>query len=258
MHPSSLNGNNIASLRVPSHMSEASVERALCVVAHPDDIDFGVAGTVATWVEEGIEVTYLLCTNGDAGGFDPAVARADIAGIRQDEQRAAAKEVGVTDVRFLGYPDGQLAVSFDLRRDISRVIRQVRPQRLVMQSPEINWERLGASHPDHRAAGEATLCAVYPDARNPFTHTSLLQDEGLEAWSVHDVWVMSAGGGANRWVDITDTFERKVAALRAHVSQTGHMPDLEGMLRTWSAAGAAAGGLAGGRLAESFRVVAIP
>jgi len=236
------------------------VERALVVVAHPDDIDFGAAGTIATWVDEGIEVTYLLCTNGDAGGFDPAVPREDIAGIRQDEQRAAAKEVGVSDVRFLGYPDGKLVPSFELRRDISRVIRQVRPQRLLMQSPEINWERIGASHPDHRAAGEATLNAVYPDARNPFTHVELLQDEGLEAWTVHDVWVMAAGqsGGANRWVDVTDTFDRKVAALRRHASQTAHMDDLEGMLRGWLGANAVTGGLPDDRLAESFRVVAVP
>lgn len=241
-------------------MDQEHVERALAVVAHPDDVDFGAAGTIASWVEEGIEVTYLVCTNGDAGGFDPSVPREDIAGIRQEEQRAAAKEVGVEDVRFLGYPDGQLVPSFELRRDISRVIRQVRPQRLVMQSPEINWERIGASHPDHRAAGEATLNAVYPDARNPFTHVSLLQDEGLEAWTVHDVWVMAAGqsGGANRWIDVTDTFDRKVAALRRHASQTSHMPDLEGMLRSWLGANAVTGGLADGRLAESFRVVAVP
>ena len=243
-----------------SDSDTTKTERALVVVAHPDDIDFGAAGTIAGWTDEGIEVTYLLCTAGDAGGFDPAVARTDIAGIRRDEQRAAAKEVGVADVRFLDYPDGQLVASFDLRRDISRVIRQVRPQRLMMQSPEINWERLGASHPDHRAAGEATLCAVYPDARNPFTHTSLLQDENLDAWSVHDVWVMAAGasGGANRWVDVTGTFDRKVEALRRHVSQTAHMDDLEGMLRGWLGANAITGGLPEGRLAESFKVIAVP
>ncbi len=228
------------------------------VVAHPDDVDFGAGGTVATWTEAGIEVTYLLCTNGDAGGFDPAVPRSEIAGIRQDEQRAAAKAVGVEDVRFLGYPDGQLVASFDLRRDISRVIRQVRPQRLLMQSPEINWDRIAASHPDHRAAGEATLCAVYPDARNPYTHTSLLNDEDLDAWAVHDVWVMAAGVGANRWVDVTDTFARKVEALQAHASQTSHMEDLEGMLRGWLGPNAVAGGLAEGRLAESFRVISVP
>ena len=253
-------GNNVSRATFTSHMDEVKVERALAVVAHPDDIDFGAAGTIASWVEEGIEVSYLLCTNGDAGGFDPAVPRSEIAGIRQDEQRAAAKEVGVDDVRFLGYADGQLVPSFELRRDISRVIRQVRPQRLLMQSPEINWERIGASHPDHRAAGEATLNAVYPDARNPYTPVSLLQEEGLDAWTVHDVWVMAAGqgAGANRWVDVTDTFDRKVAALRRHASQTAHIPDLEGMLRGWLGANAVTGGLADGRLAESFRVVAIP
>ena len=238
-------------------MTEEKTERALVVVAHPDDVDFGAAGTIATWTDEGIAVTYCICTDGDAGGFDPTVDRGDIGGIRQAEQRAAAKEVGVEDVVFLGYPDGQLVASLDLRRDLSRVIRQVRPQRLVMQSPEINWDRIPASHPDHRAAGEATLCAVYPDARNPFTHTTLM-DEGHEAWSVHDVWVMAAGEGANRWVDVTDTFDRKLAALRRHVSQTSHMADLEGMLRGWLGANAVHGGLGDGRLAESFRIVSIP
>jgi len=229
-------------------------ERALVVVAHPDDVDFGAGGTVAAWTDSGTTVTYCICTDGDAGGFDPAVPRDQIGGIRQGEQRAAAKEVGVEDVVFLGYPDGRLAATFDLRRDISRVIRQVRPQRLVMQSPEINWERVGASHPDHRAAGEAALAAVYPDARNPFTHLELAA-EGLQAWSVPEVWVMAAGAGADRWVDVTDTFDRKVEALRRHVSQTGHMDDLEGMLRGWLGRNASLGGLADGRLAESFRVV---
>ena len=235
-------------------MEQVQVERALVVVAHPDDVDFGAGGTIATWTDEGIAVTYCIATDGDAGGFDPAVPRDQIGGIRQAEQRAAAKEVGVEDVVFLGYPDGQLTPSFDLRRDISRVIRQVRPQRLLMQSPEINWERIGASHPDHRAAGEAALCAVYPDARNPFTHLELAA-EGLEAWSVSETWVMAAGQGADRYVDVTDVFDRKVAALRRHESQTAHMDDLEGMLRMWLGRNAGAAGLPEGRLAEGFRVI---
>jgi LmbE family N-acetylglucosaminyl deacetylase len=241
-----------------AHMSELAVERALVVVAHPDDVDFGSAGTIATWTAEGIAVTYCIITDGDAGGFDPSVPREQIGSIRQDEQRSAAKELGVQDVVFLGYPDGRVSASFDLRRDISRVIRQVRPQRVLMQSPEINWERIGASHPDHRAAGEAALCAVYPDARNPFTHLELAA-EGLEAWTVHEVWVMTAGGsGANRWVDITEVFDKKVAALRRHASQTAHMPDLEGMLRGWLSKVAADAGYPEGHLAESFKVVTIP
>jgi len=233
---------------------ETAVERALVVVAHPDDLDFGAGGTIAAWTGAGIEVSYCICTDGDAGGFDPDVPRSAIAGIRQAEQRAAAKELGVEDVTFLGYPDGRLLVSVELRRDISRVIRQKRPQRLMMQSPERNWERIYASHPDHLAAGEAAISAVYPDARNPFAHLDLAA-EGLEAWAVGEVWVMTSGEGANRYVDVTDTFDRKHAALRAHVSQTAHMDDLEGMLRSWLTANALAAGLHEGRLAEAFRVV---
>ena len=106
--------------------------------------------------------------------------------LREAEQRAAAKEVGVSDVRFLGYGDGRLTPSLELRRDISREIRRFRPQRVLTQSPEIWWRRLPASHPDHRAAGEAAVAAVYPDARNPFAHPELLAEEGLEAWSVRE------------------------------------------------------------------------
>lgn len=231
------------------------VERVLVVVAHPDDVDFGAGGTIATWTDAGLEVSYCLITDGDAGGFDPAVPRDQIAGIRQAEQRAAAKELGVEDVVFLGYPDGQLEVTMDLRRDVTRVIRQKRPHRILCQSPERNWQRIHASHPDHLAAGEAALCAVYPDARNPFTHLELA-DEGLEAWTVGEVWLMAAGAGDNNeYVDVTDTFSRKVAALRAHDSQTAHMDDLEGMLRSWLTLNALNAGLPEGRLVEAFRVL---
>ena len=233
---------------------EYVVERVLVVVAHPDDVDFGAAGTIATFTEAGLDVSYCIVTDGDAGGFDPDVPRSAIGGIRQAEQRAAAKEVGVEDVVFLGYPDGSLQVSMDLRRDISRVVRQKRPHRMVIQSPERNWDRIYASHPDHLAAGEAAICAVYPDARNPFTHLELAA-EGLEAWTVGEVWVMSPGDRANRYVDITDVFPRKLAALRAHESQTAHMTDLEAMLRGWLGMNAHAGGLGDDRLAEAFRVI---
>ena len=238
----------------PPPLDDSEVERALVVVAHPDDVDFGAGGTIATWTEAGIEVSYCLCTDGDAGGFDPDVPRDQIAGIRREEQRAAAKQVGVEDLTFLGYPDGRLVVSVDLRRDISRVIRQQRPQRMLIQSPERNWERIAASHPDHLAAGEAAIAAVYPDARNPFAHLDLAE-EGHQAWAVPEVWVMSTGDAANRWVDVTPTFDRKLAALRAHVSQTAHMDDLEGLLRGWLELNARNGGLEPGRLAEAFRVV---
>ncbi|HVE62310.1 MAG TPA: PIG-L deacetylase family protein [Mycobacteriales bacterium] len=234
-------------------LDDADIERVLVITAHPDDVDFGSAGTIAIWTKAGVEVTYCLVTDGDAGGFDPAVARSDIAGIRQAEQRAAAAEVGVTDVRFLGYPDGRVYVTHELRRDISRVIRQVRPQRVLTQSPERNYARIYASHPDHLATGEAAMSAVYPDARNPYAHPELLADEGLEAWSVSEMWLMSAD--ADRWVDVTDTYDAKLAALRQHVSQTAHMDDLDGMLRSWLAREASAAGLPEGRLAEAYRVI---
>ena len=230
------------------------VSRVLAVMAHPDDVDFGAAGTVKAWTDAGIEVSYCLVTNGDAGGFDPDVPRSEIPRIRQEEQRAAGAALGVTDIRFLGYRDGELAVSHELRRDISRVIRQVRPDRMLIQSPERNWGRIQASHPDHLAAGDAAIQAVYPDARNPFAHVSLLNDEGLEAWTVPEVWVMAAPH-PDFYVDITDNLEAKLAALRAHESQSGHMDDLDERIRGWMGMWAAQGGLPEGRLAEAFMVV---
>jgi LmbE family N-acetylglucosaminyl deacetylase len=233
------------------------VERALVVTAHPDDVDFGAAGTVAAWVKAGVEVTYCIVTDGQAGGSDRSVSREEMAKIRRQEQRDAAAELGVSDVVYLGYPDGAVVAGLDLRRDISRQIRRVRPQRVLCQSPERMWDRLPASHPDHMAAGEAAVCAVYPDARNPFAHAELLDDEGLEPFSVPELWLMAAPE-VNRVVDITDTFERKLAALRRHVSQVGDGAGLDERLRGWAGDNARRAGLAEGRLAEAYRVVAIP
>jgi LmbE family N-acetylglucosaminyl deacetylase len=234
-------------------LKDSEVQRILAVLAHPDDADFGAGGTIARWTDDGIEVTYCLVTDGDAGGFDRSVARTEIPEIRRTEQRNAAKAVGVEDVRFLGYPDGRLELTLDLRRDISRVIRQVRPQRVLTQSPERNWARIHASHPDHLTTGEAALRAIYPDSRNPFAFPKLLADEGLEPWEVAEVWVM-AHPSPNHHVDVTDTFNRKIAALRAHVSQTAHMDDLEIWLRDRLGQIAAEAGLPAGHLAEAFAV----
>ncbi|MFL6052954.1 MAG: PIG-L deacetylase family protein [Actinoallomurus sp.] len=229
------------------------VQRALVVMAHPDDIDFSCAGTVATWVDSGIEVAYLLVTDGDAGGFDDDLPHEEMGPLRRAEQTAAAKCVGVTDVRFLGYPDGRVEADLGLRRDIARVIRQVRPDRVVIPSPERNYERVYACHPDHRAVGSAAFDAVYPDARNPYAFPEL-RAEGLEAWTAREIW-MTGGPALNQYVDVTDVFDRKLAALRAHVSQVSHRDDLEQMLRTWMGANARRGGLPDGRLAEVFQVV---
>ena len=235
-----------------SDHGDNTVERVLVVSAHPDDVDFGVAGSVATWTDAGTEVTYCVVTDGDAGGFDAAAPRSEIAAIRRAEQHAAAAVVGVHEIVWLGYPDGRLEVTLDLRRDLARVIRQVRPERVVAPSPERLWDRIFASHPDHLAAGEATVCAVYPDARNPFTFPELVAD-GLDAHSVDELWLMAVPV-ADTFVDITDTFERKLDALRCHVSQevdtAGRLRD---RIRAWTAATAAAAGWPEGRLAEGFR-----
>lgn len=236
---------------------DTPVERALVITAHPDDVDFGAAGTIASWAAEGTRVTYCVITDGDAGGFDPDVPRSEIPRIRREEQVAAARILGVDDVRFLGYRDGELEVSHGLRRDISRVIRQVRPERALIQSPERNWARIPASHPDHLAAGEAAIFAIYPDARNPFAHPALLADEGLDAWTVHDVWVMGAPE-PNHFVDVSDHVELKLAALRAHDSQTAHMDDLDERIRGWMSAAAERAGMPSGRLAEAFLRTTIP
>jgi len=242
---------------VPTVLSAEDLERVLVVTAHPDDVDFGAAGTVATLVDAGVDVTYCICTDGDAGGFDEAVPREEIPTLRREEQAAAATAVGVTDVRFLGYRDGQLEPSLALRRDITRVVRQVRPQRVITQSPEYHWDRLPAMHPDHRATGEATAAVVYPDARNPFTHVELLRNEGLAAWTVRELWLMGHPQ-ADHAVDVTGAFDRKIAALRAHVSQTAHLPDLEGFVRGWMTATAREAGMSAGRLAEGYRTVVCP
>lgn len=230
------------------------IERILVVTAHPDDVDFGAAGSVAVWTKGGVEVAYCIVTDGDAGGSDRSVSRPDMAAIRRDEQLEAAEAVGVSDVTYLGFADGRLVCDLELRRDISRVIRRFRPDRVVAQSPERNWSRIYASHPDHLAAGEAAICAVYPDARNPFAFPDLL-DEGLEPHTVPEMWIM-ATDRADRAVDTTETFDLKLAALRSHRSQVGDGAHLDNLLRTWMSGTALAAGLPEGRLAEAFHVVA--
>lgn len=238
-------------------LDDSEISRVLVIAAHPDDVDFGAAGTVATWTDAGIEVVYCIVTDGAAGGSDLSVSRSDMATLRRAEQKAAAAQVGVQDVRFLSYPDGRVEATLQLRKDLARVIRQVRPDRVICPSPERDYVRPGISHPDHRAAGSAALDAVYPDARNPFAFSDLLEDEGLEPWTVPEVWIYgpTAPGAPVHYVDVTGTFDRKMAALREHASQVGGRDGLADALRRRLAATAAQAGLPEGRLAETFRVV---
>ncbi len=206
-------------------------ERVLVVVAHPDDIDFGIAGTAAVLVGAGSEVTYALLTSGEAGIPDD-MDRNELMAMREFEQRAAAAKVGVSDVRFLGQPDGHLEANLELRKVISRVIRQVKPDLVITQSPERNYDRIFASHPDHLACAEATISAVYPDARNPHAHVELLA-EGYEPHAVQWVWI-TQGRDPNLAVDITHVMDRKVAALSSHTSQVAWIEDIDSLLRDWA------------------------
>jgi LmbE family N-acetylglucosaminyl deacetylase len=233
------------------------VERVLVVTAHPDDVDFGFAGSVAQLTDAGIAVTYCIVTDGDAGGAETGVPREDMAPRRREEQTAAAAVVGVYDLHFLGYPDGRIEPTLALRRDISRVIREVRPQRVLTQSPDRNWDRIYASHPDHLAVGEAAICAVYPDARNRWAHPEL-EREGLEPWAVAETWLGAGGPDVTHYVDITTSIDRKIEALLCHKSQLPDPEATETLVRGWTTMIAAAAGLADGRYAEAVRVVATP
>ncbi len=204
--------------------------RILIVMAHPDDPEFAAGGTIARWVQEGHEVFYCLATRGEKGSEDPTMTPERLAAIREEEQRQAAQVLGVREVLFLGYVDGTLEPSLALRRDIVRVIRRYRPEIVVTMDPQtlIRGNRY-INHNDHRAIGLATLDAIFPAAGNPMYFPELLR-EGLEPHRVREVY-LSTTEHANHWVDITDVFPLKMAALRCHASQIADPIALEQRLR---------------------------
>lgn len=224
--------------------------RALVVVAHPDDAEFGAAATIARWVDEGTEVRYVVATDGAAGSPDPAMTRERLVPLRVEEQRAAAGELGVTDIVFLGHPDGHLQATIPVRRQVAAEIRRHRPEVVLTLNPEIRWtERGTVNHPDHRAIGDLVLHSINPAASSRLWDQTLL-DEGLEPWDVSELWLMSFGGGPHH-VDVTDTFDRKIAALRCHASQLGER-DPEERMRAMAALQGQAVGVA---LSEAFTVL---
>lgn len=225
-------------------------ERAMVVVAHPDDAEFGCAGTVAAWARSGANVTYVICTDGSRGSNDPTHDRAALISTRQAEQRAAAALLGVRTVEFLGYPDGELVAEQRLVRDLVRLIRRDRPEIVIAQNPSRALRlTLYVSHPDHLAAGEATLRAVYPHARTRPSFPELLA-EGLEPHDVREVWIVGTAE-PDTWVDISATIDLKIAALRAHRSQLGNW-DVESFVRRWTRANGRGRGYAH---AEVFTIV---
>jgi LmbE family N-acetylglucosaminyl deacetylase len=217
------------------HKHEA--RSVLVVVAHPDDAEFMSAGTIGKWAREGKEINYVLCTAGDKGTSDRSMSPAKLVEIRKQEQREACNRLGARELVFLNYEDGVLQNTLELRRDIVREIRRFKPDVVLCQDPTTRWSAQGyINHPDHRAAGDATLDSVYPSARDALAFPELLR-EGFEPHKVLEVYL----GGTNTpdvFVDIEDSIHLKVAALKAHVSQVGNGPrpdrpgwDLETVIR---------------------------
>lgn len=197
------------------------IERVMVVFAHPDDAEFGSAGTSAKLAKDGKEVVYVVTTDGSKGSSDPDMTPQRLIGTRKEEQRNAAKVVGVKDVCFLDFPDGMLEPSLDLRRAIAAEIRRHKPDVVICPVPTRDLSSMVfAQHPDHLATGEATLAAVYPCARDRMTFPELLS-EGLEPHAVKEVWITGTPA-PDFFVDISETIETKITALRAHESQVGH------------------------------------
>jgi len=196
------------------------IQRALVVVAHPDDAEFGSAGTVARLTADGKEVTYVITTDGSKGSSDPDMTPERLTALREGEQRDAARILGVSDVCFLDFPDGMLLPTLELRRAISGCIRRYKPDVVICQNPTRDFSlNIGAAHPDHLATAEATLAAVYPCARDRMTFPELLE-QGLEPHAVREVW-MNGTSVPDHFIDITSTIDTKVQALKAHASQVG-------------------------------------
>jgi LmbE family N-acetylglucosaminyl deacetylase len=203
------------------------------VAAHPDDPDFGVAGTAARLTSEGHAVHYVMCTSGDAGSDDPTISPAELVRIREAEQEAAGRILGLSGVHFLRYPDGELQPTLELRKALVREMRRLKADVVLCQDPRsiVDDDSTYLNHPDHRAAGQAALDAAFPAAGNPSAFRDLLA-EGLAAHKVREVWLYFTGGQhVNHWVDITTTIDLKIAALEAHSSQIGEWATSGGLRR---------------------------
>lgn len=227
-------------------------ESALVVVAHPDDIEFSCAGTVARWVQNGSRVVYVLCTSGEVGIADNGMTKERAAEIREAEQLAAADIVGVKDVVFLREPDGMLQATMELRKKIVREIRRFRPEIVVCGDPTVLWAGDSyINHPDHRAAAAAAIDAVFPAAGQPNLFQEL-EEEGLFAFKPRKVYV-TGWDQSGLYTNISDTIDLKVAALRAHKSQMKDW-DPEPRIKEWAAERAKGKEMA---YAEAFKVVSL-
>lgn len=242
------------SAKSPFSASSERVERVLCFTAHPDDIDFGAAGTIAAWTAAGVQVSYCIMTDGDAGGFEADNHHA-ITDTRAEEQRRAAAIVGVEDIHYLHERDGYLAVTHGVIKQVVGLIREIRPQIVLAMHPERNWERLQKSHPDHLAVGEIVTRAVYPAVENPFAYPELAE-AGLEAYKLPWLWLFAGPGEReNHFVDVSGHVEQKLEAIRVHASQHPDLPAMERTVRGMLLDNGRRAGLPEGSSAEAFHVV---
>jgi LmbE family N-acetylglucosaminyl deacetylase len=227
-------------------------ESAMAIVAHPDDIEFSCSGTLARWAQAGARISYVLCTSGDVGIDEPGMTRARATEIRESEQREAAKVIGAAEVIFLREPDGLLQPTLELRKKIVREIRRFRPEVVIAGDPTIVWAGSDyINHPDHRAAATAALDATFPAAGQPNLFEEL-ELEGYRAHKPRKVYVTS-WENADLYVNITDTIDLKIAALRAHQSQMKEW-DPEKPIKEWAAERAKGKEM---DYAEGFRVVTL-
>lgn len=223
-------------------------QSAMVIIAHPDDAEFTVAGTVALWTKSGCRVSYVVCTDGNAGSHEPGMTKEKLARIRRDEQRDACATLGVDEVEFLGYDDGQLQPTLALRRDLVRAIRHHRPEVVITNDPTVlfSGDRY-INHPDHRAAGQAALDAVAPASEMP-----LLWPDLGDPHKVDHVYIRG-NDEPNTWVDISETIETKITALRQHASQIGDW-DPTDRIKKWNATIGEEKGMA---FAENYRVITL-
>ena len=211
---------------------EEPYRRGMVIVAHADDAEYGCAGTVAKWCREGMEVVYVICTDGSKGSSDPEMSPDRLAEIRRSEQLAAGKVLGLKEVVFLRYEDSMLQPGLDLRKDIVRQIRRHKPDILICPSPVRNLTGKGyIGHPDHLAVGEATMAAVFPASRDRMTFPELLE-EGLEPHKVREVLVLD-NHEPDKCIDVSETIEQAIEALKQHVSQVGQGHDDHPWMRDW-------------------------
>ena len=199
--------------------SSQTFSRGMVVVAHADDAEWGCSGTVALWCSRGMEVTYVICTDGGKGSDEPDMTSERLAQIRREEQLAAARVLGVKEVVFLGYEDAMLQPDLELRRALVRQIRKFKPDILIAQNPARSIKDAEyVDHPDHIATGEATLSAVFPAARDRLTFPEVLE-EGLEPHKVKELLIMDWNDVADTWIDVTETIATAIEALEQHRSQ---------------------------------------